>query len=559
MERKRRNLSAPGNRKTLLAAVLFLAVFIVYSPSLGHEFVNWDDGFYVYENAFFDLPALAFLKWAFTSFYAANWHPLTLVSLSIDYKISGLDPFTFHLTNILLHCLNTVLVFLLTLSLIRAGGSNDTRKACWAGIFAALLFGLHPLHVESVSWVSERKDMLSAAFFLIALLSYLKYAEKGAKKWYALTAIAFAAALMSKPMAVTLPFVMFVIDYFPLERIKKGLAPLVLEKVPFIIMSAAVSAATVVAQGEKGAISSGIGLLEKTLVAAKAYVFYIEKAALPMGLAPLYPYPEKVAALSFEYLFPLLVLIAITAAAFKAGRLYRAVWVYYLLTLLPVIGIIHAGPQAAADRYTYLPLAGPFMLAGLGLAEALYARAGQTRKYAVMILAVLFLAVLSLITVRQQSIWRDSTQLWEREIKLYPGSPTGHYNRGMASQVKGEHSEAIEHFSMAVKADPSYIKAYLNRGFSHSATGRFEEAMTDFGKVLKIDPRYAKAYLNRGFHYLQAGETGPAIRDLSEAVRLEPDNGFALYNLAVAYSKAGEKKMAGEFFDRAARSGYSGR
>ncbi|CAG1064630.1 hypothetical protein BAC1_00192 [uncultured bacterium] len=546
------------NRKFLLASAIFLAVFVIYSPSLGNGFVNWDDPTYVYENKYLGLPAAALLKWAFTSFYFANWHPLTLVSLSVDYGISGLNPFTFHLTSVLLHCLNAVLVFFLTLSLIRAGGGGSPGKACWAGFVAALFFGLHPLHVESVSWVSERKDVLSAAFSLAALLCYLRYAEKGRRSWYVWTAVSTAAALLSKPMAVTLPFVMLILDYFPLDRTKdKKLTSLVLEKAPFIIMSAAVSAATMLAQGEKEAILMGLGVPERLLVAVKAYVFYLQKTILPSGLAPLYSYPAKVELISLEYLVAVFVFIALTAAAFRAGRLYRAVWLYYIVTLLPVIGIIQVGPQAAADRYTYLSLNGFFVLAGLG-AVHLTGSVGQALRNAAVPLTAVVLAGLSVLTVGQQSVWKDSASLWDREIEVYPGaSPLAHYNRGMAFQEKGDYSRAIEYFTTTVAMEPRFIKAYINRGFSFSATGEPGRAIKDFSKVLELDPGYVKAYLNRGFLYLQSGENGLALKDLSEAVRLEKNNGFALHNIGVVYSRQGDKDLSEVFFKRAAAAGYS--
>lgn len=547
------------NRKFLLAFAIFLAVFVVYSPSLENGFVNWDDKTYVYENRYLGLPALAFLKWAFTSYYFANWHPLTLVSYAIDYSISGLNPFVFHLSSVLLHCLDTVLVFFLCLALISASGAKVSGKAYWAAIIAALLFGLHPLRVESVSWVSERKDVLSAAFSLLALLSYLKYAGKKSVSWYAWTAAFTAAALLSKPMAVTLPLVMLILDYYPLQRTSvKTLAALVLEKTPFILMSAAVAAATILAQGERDAIWGSFSPLERAAMAVKAYAFYLQKTVLPSGLAPLYPYPASVELLSFEYLLPAALLLALTFAAFRAGRLYIAVWAYYLVTLLPVIGFIQAGPQFAADRYSYLPLAGPFVLAGLAASEVIMGRAGGALRKSAVLLSVLVFAVLCALTVRQQSIWKDSVSLWDHEIRSYPGaSPIAYYNRGMASVEKGRHIESIEYFTAAVGMEPAFIKAYLNRGFSFSATGESEKAIRDFSKVLELDPDYAKAYLNRGFLYLQSGENSLALKDLTEAVRLDKDNGFALYNLAIAYSRAGDEAMSKSLFERAAKKGYS--
>jgi hypothetical protein len=376
-----------------MALVVAFITFMVYFPTFNNDFVNWDDNVYVYENQGIRSIDFWFLKWSFTAVVSSNWHPLTMFSHALDYALWGLDPWGHHLTSIIFHTFNTLLVFILVVRLSEYRRAGETgissdfagpgKKALIAGIVTALLFGIHPVHVESVAWVSERKDVLSAFFFLLSVLAYLKYTSSRDSKrsiFYGACLILFIMALMSKPMAVTLPVVLLILDCYPLGRLTlggglRGARWLVIEKVPFFVLSLLSSLITLWAQHTSGAITTlGVTpLTTRILVAMRAYVFYIYKMVLPTDLAPFYPYPRTVEFFAVEYSVSFILLIVITSLCLwssKRNGLFLAVWFYYLVTLIPVIGIVRVGLQAAADRYTYLPSLGPFLLAGLGAGAA---------------------------------------------------------------------------------------------------------------------------------------------------------------------------------------------
>ena len=376
--------------KYSVAGFVSLLTFLVYLSCLHNKFVLWDDNRYVYENPHIHPLNLAFFKWAFFDFYEANWHPLTWVSHALDYAVWGLNPMGHHLTNNILHAVNTFIVVILVAKLLEAWRPSrqqnpplrPSEKGSYLIIAAVtgLLFGLHPLHVESVAWVSERKDLLCAMFFLLSILAYTN-------KHYILVLFLFALALLSKPMAVSLPAVLLILDWHPFNRISsmKSFLSALLEKLPLIALSLISSVLTVLAQKAGGALRTFdvIPLSVRVLVATESLMSYLWKMILPMNLTPYYPYPKNISLLSEECLLSVILVFGITAACIvmaKKQKLWLAVWGYYVITLLPVIGIVQVGIQAMADRYTYLPSLGPFLITGLGVAwvfkktEALKAR-----------------------------------------------------------------------------------------------------------------------------------------------------------------------------------------
>ncbi|MDP2689108.1 MAG: hypothetical protein Q8P48_03235, partial [Deltaproteobacteria bacterium] len=369
------------NRKIYLAsAALVVVAFLIYLPSVGNGFVNWDDQAYVYENPY--IRSLD-ISWLLTAEVMGNWHPLTMLSYAADYALWGLDPRGYHLVNTVLHSLNTGLAALFAFLFFRAasGGKREAdgltkRSALFAAVIAALIFGLHPQRVESVAWVSERKDVLSGFFFLLSLIFYLRYAAPPRNGWavsYAASLIFFVLAVMSKPMAITLPVALLVFDIYPLNRLSgmKKIRKAVIEKIPFFAVSVAAAYLAVWAQRSGGALAplAPYPLGSRLMVAGKAVVFYLYKMALPFGLAPFYPREARPSFFSYEYAgaFVVVALISIFCIwAFKKNRIFAALWLYYLVTLSPVIGIIQVGSQAAADRYTYLPSLGPALLVAAG-------------------------------------------------------------------------------------------------------------------------------------------------------------------------------------------------
>lgn len=593
----------------MAASIIALITFAVYLPALKNGFVNWDDHLYITENLIIRKIDLHFFKFVFTSVVNSNWHPLTIVSYAIDYSIWGLDPMGYHLINIILHSLDTFLAGVLAFRLVETKApltpSNTlfgaNRMAFIAGVVASLLFGLHPVHVESVAWVSERKDVLSAFFFILAILAYLEYSDPKAPKkalYYPLTLVFFILALLSKPMAVTLPVVLLILDYYPLERFsdQNGIKRLVLEKVPFFLISLLSALATIWAQASSGAVMTfeNYPVSMRVLITVKGFIFYLYKMLLPLSLSPCYPPPLKADLLTFEFVISLAALICITlfcVLTIKRSKIFSAAWLYYIVTLLPVVGIIQVGGQAAADRYTYLPSLSPFILAGAGAA---YLFEKFSKKPLPIILALSIIVTSSALgakTISQQAVWKDSLTLWSEAIRQYPMSvPLIYNNRGLAYNKLGDYQKAIEDFDTALKINPSFFYTYVNRGIVYGKVGKFNEAIADFDSALRLKPDYGEAYyyraiadfnLNaidnaiydltqaikfsqgyvdaynkRGQAYIAVGNYALAIEDFRTALSLDPENGALYYNLGAASSKAGDTAGAEASFKRARELGY---
>ncbi len=557
----------PGlaGKYALMAAIVFVFAIGIFLPILKNGFVNWDDPLYVYQN-----PHIRSLdiRWIFTAVVASNYHPLTLLSHTLDYALFGLSPWGHHLTSIVLHGLNSALFFLLAGALMcRAGkGGEDLGPGRGAGAFiAALAFAAHPLHVESVAWVSERKDVLSAFFFLLSILSYTRYGSSVKKApLYGLTILFFILALLSKPMAITLPVVLLILDYYPLERPDKGLPALIIEKVPFFALSAASAILTLWAQRAGG----GLRGLEthspatRLYIAVRAVVFYIYKLILPVNLSPYYPLPFRTNLLSGAFLGSLAFIILVTLVTFFALRQKKrwplALWAFYLVTLLPVSGLVTVGGQASADRYAYIPTMGFFMLFGVVSGGIFKKDKSNGAWIKVLILPAIIVIILGIITIRQGRIWHDSISLMTRAIDLYPERAAIPYNnRGLAYDAKGELQKALSDYDQALAISPSFVDAYINRGIIYGESSLYGRAIKDFNEALAIDPSSAKAFLNRGAAFMGLGDYARAITDLERATALSPKNAAALYNLGLSYMEVGQREKAMAVMGRAAGLGLN--
>jgi protein O-mannosyl-transferase len=599
-----------------LALVAALMAFLAYIPSLKNGFINWDDNLYVYENP--DIHALnfGFLRHVFTSYTAFNWHPLTIISYALDYRLMGLDPTVYHLTNIIFHSFNTFLIALLAFKLcesaapdwaIESPRPDGATPALVVSFITALLFGLHPQHVESVTWVSERKDVLYSFFFILSTLSYLKYSSQRRYGSYILALLFFALSIMSKPMAVSLPIVLLIIDYYPLNRFAGSrnniwsAGRLLLEKVPFFVLSALSSILTMNAQKSSLASIVVVGLMTRLSVAVRGYMFYLYKMVISAKLAPIYPYPEHVVLVSLEYMGSFILFAGISLFALLVSRKYKifiAVWAYYLITLLPVIGIIQVGAQSAADRYTYLPSVGPFMLAGVGIAylmEKSDASNGIRKMLAPVVVSVagIGLTIFSYQTLRQQTFWKDSLTLWNYELKEFPRAyPAYHdrgviymylheytmalddlnkaieinpnasflsfYTRGTVYHMKGDDLLAVKDFRVAAAIDPRSSKLHNDLGISYGNLGRYEEAVKEFDRAVELDSKFGEAFNNRGYTFLKIGKYDRAIEDLRKALELEPGNASVCNSLGSAYAKVGDAKQSKFYFEKASRASKEG-
>ncbi len=592
--------------KYSIAASIAFLTFLVYLPVLRNDFVGWDDGTYVVNNPFVHALNETLLMRAFLNFYAGNWHPLTWISHALDYAVWGLNPLGHHLTNNLLHAINTFWVVLLVVTLIEAIRGRQPLSSQVVGLsrtdsttqqfnsstsafmvrdshftfipacMTGLLFGLHPIHVESVAWVAERKDLLCALFFLLSTMAYTEYAwtvitpssssylERGwqSRGHYLLSLFFFILALLSKPMAVSLPAVLLILDWYPFGRIAslKTFRTSLVEKIPFFALGLASSVITILAQKAGGAMSmmEFVPLTTRTLVAAKSLISYLVKMMFPMNLLPLYPYPGNVSFLSLEFLAPVILITGTTAACgaiLKREKLWLAIWLYYIVTLIPVLGIIQVGAQPMADRYTYLPCLGPFLAAGL-LSAWIYRRIWTARKRALFLrigsiaaAAAVFVS-LSYVTLKQISVWRNGITLWSYVIEKEPLKvPRAYNNGGLALMERGRIDEALDYFHTAVRLDPANASAFNNLGLAYKTKGMFDEAIEQFQKALSISPDDPEVHNNLGVAYKYKGLYEKAKEQCQIALSLKPDYAEAHFNLGSIYLETGALDKAKEEFE----------
>ena len=542
--------------KWIIILLLFILSFFIYLPALENGFV-WDDDVYVVKNVRIHSLSAKSLTWMATGFDAGNWHPLTWFSHALDCTLWGLDSGKHHLTNLILHGLNTALVFILIVTLLSriASPARDTSWNIIAGGVTALLFGLHPLHVESVAWVAERKDLLCAFFFILTTWAYTCYVFSPVKRrrrmWYGITLILFVLALMSKPMAVTLPFVFLLLDGYPFNRFKfnfsKSNLSVLIEKLPFLVLSICSGILTLLAQHSGGAIRTleQLTLDARLLNALRVLMFYLGKMIFPYKLVPFYP----VTVVShWEYLFYGILVALITSLcvrmAVKKKYVWLVVWSYYLITLLQVLGIIQVGGQLAADRYTYLPSLGPFLLVGVITAwtweRASFSRFNQAFKGLILISIFLMVLAGAFLTRQQIEVWRNPESLWGRVNGVFPGVVReAYFNLGVYYNDNGRAGEAIEQFKKAIEINPRYAMAHNNLGIAYTKNGMLDKAIYEYEQALAINPRHAKAHYNLGVVYFSQGNFDRAMVKFKDAIALNPNYTEAHYNLGNTYDKKG--------------------
>jgi hypothetical protein len=451
-------LSYRGRLWALAVAVGLVGIGI-YLPALANGFTNWDDPGYVVENSYLSPFDVRFVIWSFTAFRQANWHPLTWLSLGLDHVLFGINPLGYHFSNLLLHGATALIVVLLVARLFARVLGRDGRSLV-AAVVAGLLFAVHPLHVESVAWVSERKDVLCSVFYVLAVLFHLRFAEHHRRVQYLTSLGAFALALLAKPMAVSLPVVLLILDAYPLARLtKSNWTRVMVEKIPFVALAMASSLVTIVAQMRGGsmAMMREIGLTGRLWGAERALGFYLTKVALPIDLSPIYPIESGVSPWRWDFLLSLALVIAASAVAVAVRHrapLVGALWASYLAMLLPVIGLVQVGHQAAADRYMYLPLLAPTI--GIAAVTVVVWQAGRRARRALVVCVLVAVASLSILTVRQIGVWRDTPTLWAWVIEKQPRAAVAYYNLGEYLRKKGDLDGAAQYWQRALEAEPTF-------------------------------------------------------------------------------------------------------
>ncbi len=520
---------------------------MVFGQTLGDDFINYDDQNYVYENTKITGGLnLAGIAWAFSHVHAQNWHPLTTISHMLDCQLYGLRAGGHHFTNVLLHTVAVLLLFAVL---------REMTGALWQSAFVAAMFAIHPLHVESVAWVAERKDVLSAVFFMLTLGAYLRYARAPSIARYLTMAALLALGLMSKPMLVTLPFVLLLLDYWPLkrfvpspsvkskakwldwwERQSRKLSGLILEKIPLIALSAISATVTFLAQRQALGWTEDLPVSLRFNNAVVTYIAYIWQMLWPVKLAVFYPHPENRLPL-WEIVLALAVLIAITVAGIVLRRkrpYFITGWLWYLGMLVPVIGVIQVGWQGRADRYTYLPQIGLYVLAAWAVAD-LSASWHRQRQIAAVGAAIL-LGALTWHAWNQASFWRNSETLWTHTLAVTSDNDVAENNLGIIFLGRGQVDEAISRFQTAVDLRPENAPAHDNLAKAFLQKGQVADAMLHYRKLLEIQPDNVEARNILGTVLIQQGRVREAIEQWQETLAMQPENGNAKSNLAWVFA-----------------------
>jgi tetratricopeptide (TPR) repeat protein len=528
-----------------ISLVLAVMTFIVYGRTLHYEFVDYDDNVYVYDNPVVSAGlTLKGIAWAFGHYQTANWVPLTLVSHMLDCQFYKLNAGGHHLTNVLLHTASVILLFLVL---------RQMTSTLWRSAFVAAVFAVHPLHVESVAWVAERKDVLSGFFFMLALWAYVRYVRKPESlSGYLMVLLLFALGLLSKPMLVTLPLILLLLDYWPLNRFSKQPlasiawmknlsipARLIIEKIPLLLLSIVFCLLTVFAQSPEMMPLKGYPFPLRVSNALVSCVIYLEEIFHPANLAPFYPYPASVPLYESAAALILLAVISLAAVFWRQKRPYLLVgWLWYLIMLVPVIGILQVGYQARADRYTYLPEIGLYVLIAWLLVEL----GTRLRNHRVILAAgtTLFLAALMVNASTQTEYWRNSESLWSRALACTQNNYIAHNNLGLALAQKGDLDDAEAHFQKALAIYPYFAEAYNNLGDVCYDQRQWDNAIFAYQKAAEIKPDNTEIENNLGLAYAQNGQLDEAIVCFQKAVAIDPDYPDARENLRLALSQKGQ-------------------
>jgi len=582
------DISRIGTKELLWLSAILTATFIFYFPTLKNNFVDWDDNIYILNNPFIFSLGIKNIADIFTSFFMANYHPLTMLSYAMEYAVTGESPFLYHFTNVIFHLLNTTLVFIFVRKLFLMLDRPILKNAnLYIPVISALLFGLHPLHVESVSWVSERKDVLYTFFFLLASIKYLQFVSSKSKLHYTVTLLLFLLSILSKGMAVSFSVTIVAIDFV----LKRDLfsKKVLIEKIPFFILSIFFGIIAILAQKSGDAIIKEVNfsLLDKISFASYALVQYVFKLLAPFNLVHFYPYPYQIDGKfpGYFYYFPAILMSgsAIIYYLIRRSRILIFGSLFFILNIFLVLRLLPIGDTIMADRYTYLSSIGIFIAIAF-LINQLITTFPQFRKLSISVVVV-YAAFLGYQTYQRTMVWRDSYTLWDDANKKYPNNSVITLNRGIALEKRGNVDEALKEYYRSVKLDPnndaSYTnignlilgsgdksgaieeyskaisvnplnkKAINNRGKVLIDIGKINESLTDFNKAIEIDPAYANAYHNRGIAKFYLKNYDEAIADFKNVIRLNPKHALAYFMMGLCYVNENNKGNACTNFQNA--------
>ncbi|MGB3480328.1 MAG: tetratricopeptide repeat protein [bacterium] len=536
------------NKKILFSICLIVIITAVtFSSALKNGFTLWDDNVYITGNNLIKEFSLKNIQKIFTTFILGNYHPLTLLSFSIEYSMFDANPHMYHLTNIILHILNCIIVFWLVLML-----SKRTSVA----LVTTLLFGLHPLRIESVAWISARKDLLCALFFLTSLVFYLYYQKRKHLKYFYLSLATFACSLLSKGMGVTLPLVLVLCDYFLRRQFNRKIF---FEKIPYFLMALIFGSITLVARltYESTLHENIFSVFDIILINIHRLVFYyLMRMVAPFNLSLLNPQTASNLPLSFAVfvIIALLIIASLISIVIFSMRYTRQLLfgcLFFIITLSPILSVVILG--YSADRFTYIPSIGFFYAVGYAFVYFYNRKLKHRKSVRTIVLVALcgLIGTLSFVTWKGCHVWENSVSLESYFIQNYPREPIFYRNRGVAYEECGDYESAIADFSKALKIRPGYADCYLRRGNVYFTKGLYDTAVYDFGRAIEIDPYFATAYYNRGVVYLKIGEHNKAISDFTRAIKIKPDYSDAYVNRGIIYGLSGRYNQAISDFTQA--------
>lgn len=539
-QRKQQSKKTSGvgllSKPNLIPLLIILAVTaLAFIPSINNEFTNWDDDLYVTDNPYLVSLSAENIKAIFTIPVSGNYNPLTMFSFAIERALFGLNPTPYHINNLILHLICTGLVFWLMLLL---------RLPLLSAALAAMLFGIHPMRVESVAWVTERKDVLFAMFYVAALIQYILYItkDKGRQKHFVLVLIFFFLSLLSKIQAVALPLSLLAIDYYFNRPLKFNL---ILEKIPHFGLSLLFGLLGVYFLGERETLqmTENYSLIDRLTFGAYGFSAYVIKALAPLKLSTLYPYPDKVGSMLPGYYYLAHIFVVLTGVfiwkSLKWGKDVAFGFAFFFVNVIFVLQILGAGEAFMVDRFTYVPYIGLFFIMAKGFQYLLETRHQQ--KGLIQGAALVFLALLTIGTFVRCSVWKNSETLWTDVIDQYPNrAPVAYNNRGTYYRSSNQDAKALADFNKAIIMKPSYYLAYTNRGNVYFFRNENEKALVDYNKALQLRPTNDKALCNRGAIYVRQGKFDQAEVDLDKALSINPHYPDAYMNRGVMYSIRGE-------------------